>query len=75
MAWSYAKAYLKAMDKKVIEVSVRNMLAAIGEDPEREGLQETPGRVASAWFDLFSGYNQNPEDVFKTPYVHGFRAQ
>ena len=45
---------------------VFRMLQAIGEDAEREGLKETPARVIRAWETWFSGYNKQPEDVFKT---------
>lgn len=45
---------------------VRGMLEYIGEDPDREGLRETPGRVLRAWDEWFSGYRKNPADVFKT---------
>lgn len=42
------------------------MLRAVGDDPQREGLLETPRRVTEAWKEWFSGYGQNPADVFKT---------
>lgn len=45
---------------------VRSMLELIGEDPDREGLRETPARVVSAWEEWFDGYGVNPEDVLKT---------
>lgn len=45
---------------------VRAMLLAIGEDPGREGLQETPKRVVKAWGEWFDGYAQNPVSVLKT---------
>jgi GTP cyclohydrolase I len=45
-----------AIDKPRIEALVREILVAIGEDPEREGLQRTPRRVAEAWEFLSSGY-------------------
>lgn len=41
-------------------------LSAIGEDPTRDGLLETPARVIRSWGSLYGGYNQNPEDVLKT---------
>jgi GTP cyclohydrolase I len=44
------------IDKPRIEALVREILVAIGEDPEREGLQRTPRRVAEAWEFLSSGY-------------------
>lgn len=45
--------------------SVTRMLCAIGEDPNREGLIDTPKRVVAAWGEWFKGYNQNPEEVLK----------
>jgi GTP cyclohydrolase I len=43
-----------------IEKAVREILAAIGEDPNREGLRETPARVARMYAELFSGLRQDP---------------
>jgi len=45
------------------ESAVREFLLAIGEDPDREGLVDTPGRVARASRELFAGLWQNPSDV------------
>lgn len=45
---------------------VTHMLYAIGENPRREGLIETPARVEKAWKEWFKGYNQDPADLFKT---------
>lgn len=45
--------------------SVIRMLQYIGEDPNREGLKETPRRVVSAWEEWFSGYGMNEADVYK----------
>lgn len=45
---------------------VRCMLGYIGEDPDREGLLETPARVEKAWGEWFSGYGQDPQSLFKT---------
>lgn len=42
------------------------MLAYIGDDPQREGLKETPKRIVRSWSKLFSGYGQKPESVLKT---------
>ncbi|GAA2301486.1 GTP cyclohydrolase I FolE [Nonomuraea roseoviolacea subsp. roseoviolacea] len=46
-----------------IEKAVREILYAIGEDPDRDGLLDTPARVARAYAEQFSGLGQNPEDV------------
>jgi len=47
---------------------VRELLFAIGEDPDREGLRETPGRVARAARELYAGLNQDPADVLSTTF-------
>lgn len=48
-----------------IEDNVVRLLQYVGEDPTREGLLETPGRVAKAWQSWCSGYGQDPADVLK----------
>ena len=50
----------------VNEKLIRNLLIAIGENPDREGLIDTPKRVVKSWNDLFAGYKQTPEEVLKT---------
>lgn len=54
------------MDQKRIENAVREILLAIGEDPEREGLQETPHRVAKMLEEIFGGLQQDPTEYLKT---------
>jgi GTP cyclohydrolase I len=49
-----------AVDKPRIERAVREILAAVGEDPDREGLRETPARVARMYAELFSGLHEDP---------------
>ncbi len=44
---------------------IRGILKHIGEDPDREGLRETPDRVVKSWECLFGGYGQQPEQVLK----------
>ncbi|GAA3442985.1 GTP cyclohydrolase I FolE [Planomonospora venezuelensis] len=51
------------VDHARIEKAVREILIAIGEDPDRDGLQDTPGRVARAYAEQFAGLGQVPEDV------------
>jgi len=48
------------------EDAVTRLIEFIGEDPNRDGLLETPKRVIKAYEELFEGYKQNPKDVFKT---------
>ena len=54
------------MDLKRIENAVREILIAIGEDPEREGLIETPERVARMYSEVFSGLPEDPKKHIKT---------
>jgi GTP cyclohydrolase I len=49
-----------AVDLPRIERAVREILAAVGEDPSREGLRETPARVARMYAELFSGLHDDP---------------
>ncbi len=49
------------MDTKKIEKAVRELLEAIGEDPERKDLLDTPQRVAEMYEEIFSGIRQDPE--------------
>ena len=53
------------MDKKRIEAAVREILAAVGEDPDREGLAETPARVARMYEEIFSGLEDDPKRHLK----------
>ena len=48
------------MDKQRIETAVREILIAIGEDPDREGLVETPSRVARMYEEIFGGLEDDP---------------
>ena len=54
---------LPEVDKPRIERAIREILLAIGEDPERDGLADTPARVARAYAEQFAGLRQRPEDV------------
>lgn len=53
------------MDKEKIEKAVRDILEAIGEDPDREGLKETPKRVANMYEEILGGINQSAEEHLK----------
>jgi GTP cyclohydrolase IA len=53
------------------EAAVRELLAAVGEDPDREGLRETPARVARAYAELLRGIRQRAEDVLTTTFELG----
>ncbi len=53
------------LDRQKIEKAVKEILEAIGEDPEREGLVETPRRVASMYEEIFSGLSEDPKKHIK----------
>jgi GTP cyclohydrolase I len=53
------------VDQPRIERAVREILAAVGEDPNREGLRDTPGRVARMYAELFSGLHDDPRKHLK----------
>ncbi len=53
-------------DLEKIQQAVTMILEAIGEDPSREGLQDTPKRVAKMYAEVFSGLNENPAEHFQT---------
>nr|WP_245854920.1 GTP cyclohydrolase I FolE [Flavimobilis soli] len=53
------------------EAAVRELLLAVGEDPDREGLLETPARVARAYAETFAGLHQDPADVLSTTFDIG----
>lgn len=50
------------MDQQRIETAVRNILASVGEDPDRDGLVDTPARVARSYTELLRGYGEDPAD-------------
>lgn len=54
------------MDGPRVERAVREILLAIGEDPEREGLRETPARVARAYAEQYAGIGRDPREVLAT---------
>ncbi|AZI59614.1 GTP cyclohydrolase I FolE [Nakamurella antarctica] len=53
-------------DSERAEAAIRELLLAVGEDPDREGLLNTPGRVSRAFAEQFSGLHTNPDDVLDT---------
>jgi len=55
----------------MIKESIKNILKSIGEDPNREGLIDTPRRVEKAYDKLFGGYKQCACDVLKTSFKEG----
>ena len=57
------------VDQPRIEKAVREILLAIGEDPDREGLQDTPKRVAKSYAEIFAGLHQSPVDLLATTFA------
>ena len=51
--------------------AVRELLIAIGEDPDRDGLRDTPDRVARSYAEIFRGLREDPEDVLSTTFDLG----
>ena len=68
---SLPPAEVPGFDFDRAEAAVRELLIAIGEDPEREGLRDTPGRVARAYAELTAGLRQEPADVLTTTFDIG----
>ncbi len=64
-------ADVPAFDQPRAEAAVRELLLAIGEDPDREGLLETPARVARAYAEVTAGLRMRAEDVLTTTFDLG----
>ena len=58
-------------DLERAERAIRELLLAVGEDPDREGLRATPGRVARMYAEVFAGLRQQPSDVLTTTFDLG----
>lgn len=56
------------VDHARIAAAVREILIAVGEDPDREGLRDTPGRVARSYEELFSGLHASPAELLATTF-------
>jgi len=59
------------IDRERVERAVRELLLAIGEDPDRDGLKQTPARVARSYKEIFAGMAQEPGDVLTTTFEIG----
>ena len=62
-----------SIDQGRIEAAVKEILLAIGEDPNRDGLQETPARVARAYTETFAGLHQDTADVLNAVFDIGHK--
>lgn len=60
-----------SIDQERVERAVRELLLAIGEDPDRDGLKATPARVARSYTEIFAGIRQTPADVLTTTFEIG----
>lgn len=58
-------------DAARIEAAIREVLIGIGEDPDREGLRETPARVANAYGEIFAGLGQDPGELLASTFDVG----
>lgn len=63
----------KSYDAERAEAAIRELILALGEDPNREGLRETPARVARALAENFAGLWQSAEDVLTTTFDEGHK--
>lgn len=61
-----AMSKMRVFDQDRAEAAVRELLCAIGEDPDRHGLRETPARVARAYREMFAGLYTDPDSVLNT---------
>ena len=59
------------MDTAKIEEGVRLILEGVGEDPDREGLRETPARVARMYEEILSGLHEDPGELFVKKFNEG----
>ena len=66
-------ATVKGVDQERIARAVREILEAIGEEPGREGLRETPRRIAEMYEELFAGLHQDPREVLSTGFQEPHR--
>ena len=56
------------VDEERAAAAVRELLLAVGEDPDRPGLRDTPGRVARAYAEIFGGLGQDPVEILSTTF-------
>ncbi|KQY48021.1 GTP cyclohydrolase I [Cellulomonas sp. Root137] len=68
---TFTGAAVGEYDQDRVEAAIRELLVAVGENPDREGLRETPARVARAYREIFAGLYQEPGDVLTTTFDIG----
>jgi GTP cyclohydrolase IA len=62
----------ETVDRERISTAFRNVLEALGEDPLREGLVDTPERVSRLYAEVFSGLRQDPLEILRTGFEEGY---
>ncbi|AWE42990.1 MULTISPECIES: GTP cyclohydrolase I FolE [unclassified Actinobaculum] len=62
---------VRAYDEERVRRAVRDLLFAIGENPERDGLRDTPERIARAWREMLSGLHSDPDEVLEAQFDIG----
>jgi GTP cyclohydrolase I len=61
----------RGFDLARAESAIRELLLAVGEDPDRDGLRDTPARVARAYAEMFAGLGRDPREVLTTTFDEG----
>ena len=64
---------IESVDQAAVREAVRRIVEAIGDDPDREGLADTPRRMAEMYAELFSGLNRDPREVLSTGFQESHR--
>ena len=67
------RATIETVDQAGVRDAVRRIIEAIGEDPSREGLLDTPRRIAEMYEELFAGLHQDPREVLSTSFQEPHR--
>jgi GTP cyclohydrolase I len=71
MAAETKDALSMPMDMQRIRTAMREIIIAVGENPDREGLRDTPRRVADMYAEVFSGLREDPADVLRVGFEEG----
>ena len=67
------RATIETVDQAGVRDAVRRIIEAIGEDPSREGLLDTPRRIAEMYEELFTGLHEDPREVLSTSFQESHR--
>jgi len=67
------RATIETVDQAAVRDAVRRIIEAIGEDPSREGLLDTPRRIAEMYEELFTGLHKDPREVLSTSFQESHR--